>query len=102
MFMKTLALFLFPALAAAVAQDYGPPAGPTTSTSGSTSSSAKATAPTVAPTAPADTTGQMNVCPSFLACSVRYTDKSASRLTLHSIRRSYSTLQIFRHPLARL
>lgn len=101
MLTKSLALFLFPALAAAVAQNYGPPpASPTTATSGS--SSAASTAPAVAPTAPADTTGQMNVCASFLACSVRYTDKSASRLTLRSIRRSYSTPQIFRHPLAHL
>ena len=56
MFTKPLALFLFPALAAAIAQNYGAPAA------SSSSSSATSTAPGVAPTAPADTTGQMNVC----------------------------------------
>jgi len=62
MFTKSLALVLFPALAAAIAQNYGgPPAGPTTSSS----SSATSTAPAVAPTAPADTTGQMNIDVAF-------------------------------------
>ena len=101
MLTKSLALFLFPALAAAVAQNYGPPpASPTTATSGS--SSAASTAPAVAPTAPADTTGQMNVCASFLACSDTYTDKFVSRLTLRFRRLSHSTLQILRHLLAHL
>jgi len=59
MFTKSLSLFLFPALAAAVAQNYGPPpAGPASSSS---SSSATSTASAVAPTAPANTPGQMNI-----------------------------------------
>ena len=64
MFTKPLALFLFPALAAAVAQNYGgPPAGPASSSAPSATSSALA----VAPTAPASSSTQMNVCAIFLS-----------------------------------
>jgi len=63
MFTKPLALFLFLALAAAVPQDYGPPAGSTSSSS--SSSSATSTAASVAPTAPANTPGQMNIDVAF-------------------------------------
>jgi plastocyanin len=60
MFTKALALFLFPALAAAQAYGGGPVAAPS-----SASASATSTAPAVAPTAPADTPGQMNVNVAF-------------------------------------
>jgi len=64
MFTKPLALFLFPALAAAIAQDYGGvPA--TSSSSSSSSATSTSTASSVAPTAPADTTGQMNINVAF-------------------------------------
>ena len=99
MFTKSLALLLLPALA--VAQVYGPPPGPATPASGSSSSSTSSTL-AVAPTAPASTANQINVRASFLACIDIYTDKSASRLTLRSMRPSRTTLRIFRQMLAPL
>lgn len=56
MFTKALALLFFPAL---VVGQYGPPLEPATTGNSSPTSSAAA----VAATAPADTPGQMNVCP---------------------------------------
>ena len=99
MFTKSLALLLLPALA--VAQVYGPPPGPATPASGSSSSSTSSTL-AVAPTAPASTANQINVRASFLAHIDTYNDKSASRLTLRSMRPSRTTLRISRQMLAPL
>jgi len=66
MFAKSLALFLFPALAAAQ-YGYAPPgpASPSGSSAASASATATATALAVAPTAPASNSSQMNIDVAF-------------------------------------